>query len=86
MSEKTPTNAPAAGTKKNHHFVPQMYLRAFADPASQQGELWRHGPGFKPQPKSPKGVAWQDYFYDLAGERLDGKLRTAHGQRTRPRS
>jgi hypothetical protein len=59
-------SAPAA--PKNHHFVPQMYLRVFADPASKQGELWRYGPGFKPQLKAPKGIAWEDYFYDVAGE------------------
>lgn len=58
----------SAASQKNHHFVPQMYLRAFADPASKQGELWRYGPGFKPQLKVPKGIAWQDYFYDVAGE------------------
>lgn len=45
-----------------------MYLRAFADPSSKQGELWRYGPGFKPQVKAPKGVAWEDYFYDAAAE------------------
>ena len=45
-----------------------MYLRAFVDPASKQHELWRYSPGFKPQAKAPKGVAWEDYFYDAAGE------------------
>src|ERR1019366_5141917 len=67
MADPPEIVAPAA-SPKNHHFVPQMYLRAFADPASKQGELWRYGPGFKPQLRAPKGVAWQDYFYDVAGE------------------
>lgn len=58
----------AAASAKNHHFVPQMYLRAFADPASKQGALWRYGPGFRPQLRAPKGVAWQEHFYDVAGE------------------
>jgi hypothetical protein len=48
--------------------VPQMYLRAFTDPTRNQGELWRYGAGFKPQPKSPKGVAWETLFYDAAAE------------------
>ena len=61
------TVTPNAPPKK-HHFVPQVYLRAFADPASKQGELWRYGPGFKPQLKAPKGIAWEDYFYDVGGE------------------
>jgi hypothetical protein len=56
------------GPKRDHHFIPQMYLRAFADPSSKQGELWRYGPGFKPQLKAPKGIAWQDFFYDVADE------------------
>jgi hypothetical protein len=62
------TSKPPVTSKKDHHFVPQMYLRVFADPASKQGELWRYGPGFTPQSKAPKGVAWQDFFYDVAGE------------------
>jgi hypothetical protein len=66
-SEIVRAAAPATSAKKNH-FVPQMYLRGFADPASKQGELWRYGPGFKPQLKAPKGIAWQDYFYDVADE------------------
>lgn len=70
MSDSTSsaTPQPAPGAKKDHHFVPQMYLREFVDPASKQKELWRYGPGFKPQPKAPKGIAWEDYFYDVAGE------------------
>ena len=70
MADLSEIVAPAASAAppKNHHFVPQMYLRAFADPASKQGELWRYGPGFKPQLRAPKGIAWQDYFYDVAGE------------------
>jgi hypothetical protein len=67
MNDDTTSKPPASG-KKDHHFVPQMYLRAFADPESKQGELWRYGPGFTPQSKAPKGVAWQDFFYDVAGE------------------
>lgn len=61
---------PAAGpaSPKDQHFVPQMYLRAFGDPALKQGELWRYGPGFKPQLKAPKEIAWEDYFYDVARE------------------
>jgi hypothetical protein len=58
----------SAASPRIQHFVPQMYLRAFADPASNQGELWRYGPAFKPQLRVPKGIAWQDYFYDVAGE------------------
>lgn len=64
----SPAPAEVPASPKNHHFVPQMYLRAFADPASKQGELWRYGPCFNPQPKAPKGIAWEDYFYDVAGE------------------
>lgn len=45
-----------------------MYLRAFIDPSQRQKELWRYGPGFKPQPKAPKGVAWEDLFYDAGAE------------------
>lgn len=66
MNQQTATAAPPV--KKDHHFVPQMYLRAFADASSKQGELWRYGAGFKPQAKAPKGVAWEDYFYDAAAE------------------
>jgi hypothetical protein len=54
--------------KDRHHFVPQLYLRPFADPASRQGELWRYGPGFAPQLKAPKSIAWESKFYDVSGE------------------
>lgn len=67
LSEIVPSAAPGSSPKR-HHFVPQMYLRAFADPASAQGELWRYGPGFKAQLRSPKSIAWQDHFYDAFGE------------------
>lgn len=67
-SSEIVTAAASATSAKKHHFVPQMYLRGFADPGSKQGELWRYGPGFEPQLRAPKSTAWQDYFYDVAGE------------------
>ena len=50
MADLSENVAPAESTAspKDHHFVPQMYLRAFADPASKQGELWRYGPVSSP--------------------------------------
>lgn len=67
-SSEIVTSATSTSSARKHHFVPQMYLRGFADPASKQGELWRYGPGFNPQLRAPKGIAWQDYFYDVATE------------------
>ena len=51
---------------QNHHFVPQLYLRGFLDPAlvaKGQHQLWRYRPGEKPVAKGPKGVAKEFMFY-----------------------
>jgi len=57
-----------SATLPRAHFVPQMYLRGFGDPTRKQNDLWRYAPGFSPQPKSAKSVAWEDFFYDVGTE------------------
>lgn len=54
-----------AGYKK-HHFLPQMYLRAFVDPDRVrigQHDLWVYRVGEPPRPRGPQGVAVEPHFY-----------------------
>ena len=49
------------------HYVPVMYTRAWVDPnLAPQKDLWRYLPNQLPRHKGPKGVGYEEGFYDAA--------------------
>lgn len=55
--------------KKNHHYVPRVYLKYFSDRKKKKHEddfLWVFdGPTVAPYRKSPKNICSQKYFYSF---------------------
>jgi hypothetical protein len=52
--------------KKNHHYVPQLYLRGFLDPleeAKGQNVLWCYAIGKKPKRFPTSRVGCKEFFY-----------------------
>jgi len=60
--------------KKNQHYVPQLYLKYFADKNKSQHEdkfLWVfEGPTVPPYRKSPKNLCVKKYFYSFDDDEL----------------
>ena len=54
--------------KKNHHYVPQFYLRGFLDPleeAKKQNHLWCYTVGKRPKRFPTSRVGCKEFFYAI---------------------
>lgn len=65
-------------TAKKHHYIPQFYLKRFADPLASQGRgkpvLWVYEKGKPIRSATPENEAHQNYFYAFGGK--TGKQRS----------
>lgn len=61
--------------KKNHHYIPQVYLKYFTDKNKKNHEdkfLWVFkGPTAAPYRKSPKNICAEKYFYSFDDDELE---------------
>lgn len=61
--------------KKNHHYIPQVYLKYFADKNKKDHEdrfLWVfENPTVAPYRKSPKNICAEKYFYSFDDDELE---------------
>lgn len=59
----------APNTRKQH-FIPELHLRQFADPAVRQTQLWVHfvrHPSRRPQLKAPAAICYKPHAYTVPG-------------------